>query len=380
MREVTMFGRILVLFIPVVLLCPGSRSHAQITGDLVILSERVGEYVDLKERDYYHVFGNVTGFRGARVIAESDTLMYVVFDVHDANGPSVMQRRYPLTLLQIMAEKIEHFEEIEDGHYVMGTTPVKLKTVKGRPITIKPAPSVSGRTTHGPAPGDILFFAGQVVQRPPEYPMFKFAGGVSDYHADLSGLNPLFAAIEDFYRGTGYAIRQHTLTDERSTTTVLGFSVSLAFSRRLEVALEVARRKGILEMDLAGLTVRYMPAFLDLDFIRAYALAGLFTGYFEIASDVQYGNQIGPADNLGRYQMFYGIQIKGQERRMVPAIGGGIELGDPSVFPLGIDLFVRYLLAPQITVSSQHGSGSVKTSALTLGVSLVLYFEGRRNP
>jgi hypothetical protein len=376
MREVSMSRRIQLLIAPVIiLLCLGVRSPAQITGDLVILSKRVGEYIDLKEREQYHIFESVKGFRGATIIAVSDSIIYAVFEIDDANGQSVVRTRYSLAVLKMMAEKIEHFEEIQDGTYAIGTNPVKLRTVQGVLLTVSAVDHNGSGSTSRLFEADLLPLAGRDIQRSPTYPMFKFMAGVSTYSADFSGVAPLTSAIEEFYRGTGYTIWHNTLTDDLSeNTVVVGFSASVALSRRLEVALEVARRKGVLELHLAGFTVRYQPAFLDFNAVRAYANAGLFAAWSKIESNLGYGNQIGPVDNLGRYQMFYGIRVSGSERHLVPEVGAGIEVGDPLSFPFGFDVFAKYLLAPQITVSSQYSAGSVKTAALTLGISLVVYF------
>ncbi len=114
------------------LLIAGPSGFAQITGDLVILSPRVGEYIDAAESKFFHVFQSVKGLKRAHVIVTRDSLLYVIFEIENPPLPPKTEYiQYSPTLLNVIAEKIEHIEGLTDGTYVMGTQPAILTTIHG---------------------------------------------------------------------------------------------------------------------------------------------------------------------------------------------------------------------------------------------------------
>ena len=361
------------------LLIAGPSGFAQITGDLVILSPRVGEYIDAAESEFFHVFQSVKGLQRAHVIVTRDSLLYVIFEIENPPSPPKTEYiQYSPTLLNVIAEKIEHIEGLTDGTYVMGTQPAILTTIHGtspavRVPTLAPRRPTASEERYRRNLEDVLPLAGPVVPRSTRYPQFGMTAGVSTYNPDLSELPSLITSVEDYYRQTGYPIRYLVPDDDPGM--VLLFSVSVVLSPSFEMSLDVAYQEGLLTVKTAAIGARYFPALLHFfDGLRGFLTAGMQISSYSISSHLNYGDRIGPDDALGRYMILARMSIAGSERRVVPLLGGGIEFGHTGGNPIGLSVFAKYLLGPQLIVSSRTGSCAIQTGGAMFGLSLTLYF------
>lgn len=357
------------------LLTTGPSSSAQITGDLVILSPRVGEYVDAAESEFFRVFQNVKGLQRAHVIVTRDSLFYVIFEIEDPPlPPKIKYVQYSHPLLNMIAEKIEHIEGLTDGTYVMGTQPALLTTIHGTSPAVRVPTPTASRPRAGTEryPHDALPLAGRLVPKTTRYPQFGFTAGISTYSADFAELRNLLTSVEDYYRQTGYRIRYQVPDD--SPSIVLLFSANAVFSSSFEMSLDVTRQEGFLTVKSAGISARYFPAFLNFfEGARGFLTAGIQLNLYSISSQLDYGNPIGPTDSVGRYMMLARVSFVGSERQIVPLLGTGIEFGHVGENPIGLTVFAKYLLASQLTVSSRVGSCPIKTRNAMFGVSVTLY-------
>lgn len=356
------------------LLIAGPSSSAQVTGDLVILSPRVGDYIDSAESAFFHVFQNVKGLQRAHVIVTRDSLLYVVFEIDNPPMPQKIEYvQYSLTLINLIAEKIEHIEGLIDGTYVMGTQPAALRTIHGTSPAVRVPTRMAGRPNPVSEPYDALPLAGRVVPMTARYPQFGFTAGVSTYDPDLGELLNLVTSVEDYYRQTGYPVPYQA--PDNSSSVLLLCSASAVFSSSFEMGLDIAYQEGLLTMKGVGVSARYFPAFLRiLEGVRGFLSAGIQLNVYSISSTIDYRSQIGPADSVGRYMMLARISIGGNERQIAPLFGAGIQYGHTGDNPIGLTVFMKYLLAQPLTVSSRVGSCQIKTSSAMFGVSAALYF------
>lgn len=356
---------------------------SQIQGETVILSDRVGEVIDAAERERFHVFPNVKGFQSARVLQTADSLFYVVFEIEQPTGePQLEYKQYSVAVLRVIAEKIEHFEELVDGSYTIGTQPARLKTVAGTRIA-EPAVRTGAVTARGAAAGPGLTLPSfeplpfsDISARIPiasRYPQYSFSGGVVSYRPDASDVWKLVWAIAESYRSGGYAIAHQSSSD--SYDLAVGFAATVAFSPTFDGSLEVVRQKGFVTYKSAGLSARFFPPEVDFDAVRLYGSAGIHLSWYGVNVAPTYGNRVGPVDSVGRFVMLATISIRGSQRILGSSLGAGIEVGRPPGFPFGLTAYARYIFSNDITVSSPAGEGVIRTRGVQVGATLTIHFE-----
>jgi hypothetical protein len=186
---------ILLLFASGLLLLalPAPSSRGQDSSTTVILSDRVGQVIDAKEREYFHLFQQYASFDSATVFLADGKKFFIRVARHTSEGvyADTVVEYNEVTLLTI-AEKIDHFEDLDAGRYRIGEQPSTLQLTGGAVFgwanISRPVDSLAGEapTVHGRIGSD----------SPPgwwqSYPEVLLGFGVSTNPADLSGLNAVF--------------------------------------------------------------------------------------------------------------------------------------------------------------------------------------------
>lgn len=91
---------------------------AQEEGKVIVLSDRVGEVIDLEERNYYYkLFPDVEGFRSAVFLQFPDSTFSVKITYFENKTEKVRFKKISDWDVKRAAEYIDHFEEIEAGTY-----------------------------------------------------------------------------------------------------------------------------------------------------------------------------------------------------------------------------------------------------------------------
>jgi hypothetical protein len=85
-------------------------------GEIMILSERVGEKIDVQERNYYKLWGDIKGFQSAVFLQTEEGCIAKVTYVEDGQK-KVLSQRISVGRFRWFGEYIDHFEEIEAGTY-----------------------------------------------------------------------------------------------------------------------------------------------------------------------------------------------------------------------------------------------------------------------
>jgi len=181
---------------------------------IVILSGRVGPVISEDEREKYHVLAQFEGFREAVVLQFPDSSYAVRVTLVFAGELRDTLIRFSGATIVMMAEKIEHFEELERGNYVIGSHPPTLTYDSGGvsvprglvprgvtgPIVSEPSrrearPQPAGGTRssrfvlpspYGAEPLPLARISG--LHMPRYYPCVAFAFGIRSYAPDFSGL------------------------------------------------------------------------------------------------------------------------------------------------------------------------------------------------
>ncbi len=139
-----MIGRIF-LFAGLIQLSLGSFTTCLSQDDtkVVVLSPRVGAKISAAEREYFHIFPQFEHFVEATAFETDDGSCFVRITLEPSRGvfrDSVVQ--YGRRMLRIMAEKIDHFEELEAGTYRIGDRPTHLHAMDGESEFEKSAAAV----------------------------------------------------------------------------------------------------------------------------------------------------------------------------------------------------------------------------------------------
>jgi hypothetical protein len=317
----------------------------------------------------------------------SDSLFYVAVEItQQSSPPRVEYLKYSLSVLKVIAEKINHVEGLMNGTYVMGTEPAGVRTASGSNVVGRLSPAQVGVA---PSPAESQAFGRSRLSLSAEslpfsqisaslpirarYPQFGFAGGVATYKPDAGSVWHLLGGIEEHYRSYGYPVDHETPDDSRPLAVC--FSATVVVSPSFDVSLDVIRQEGFVKYKSVGLRGRYFPAEFDFGPLRLFGSAGFQVGWYSISSVCQYHDQIGSRDSLGRYMMFVHVDIQGAERAFSSFLGTGVELGHTPEFTPAISIFARYLISPDIDISSSLGEGVIRTRGFSFGATITVYFH-----
>ncbi len=97
------------------------RTLAQDSAEVVILNPIVGDVVDASERDKYKLFGSIKNFSSAIIIRMPNGKFIARITVKTSTGEEITSMEMPEMIIYYIAEKIEHFDELKNGNYVMGS-------------------------------------------------------------------------------------------------------------------------------------------------------------------------------------------------------------------------------------------------------------------
>lgn len=116
-----------------------SQNNSEDTLKLMVISHRVGEKIDLTEREQFHIMPSIKNYWSASFYQSTSNLYYALIESKNIDGEVISEiKEYPLNVLFRMAEKINNFEEISAGRYLSGEEQVTLEVVGGEPLVWAP--------------------------------------------------------------------------------------------------------------------------------------------------------------------------------------------------------------------------------------------------
>jgi hypothetical protein len=111
----------------VVLSVPG-RLRTQNSDKVVILSLRVGSVIDGAERERYQLFQEIKGFDRAVFLQTPEKTYYAkIMYIEPDGGRRDTTIQYSEDSLSVLAERIDHFEDLKAGKYRMGDQPAEIQ-------------------------------------------------------------------------------------------------------------------------------------------------------------------------------------------------------------------------------------------------------------
>ncbi len=366
-----------VLVSAVLLLGSAGPLRSQDSLRVVILSERVGPEIDAAKREKYLIFSNIEGFRRAIVFQRSDGKFLVRFDIVGRGGSSNQTVvEYSSKTLLMLAEKINHFEEIVAGEYVWGSDRATLKVGGERSIAWKDLPGeYPSAAPPLPATSDLLpFWANERPAESESFPQLSFRTGISTTPGDIGGIAELITDIENHYRQQGYSVAR--MQEDLNFDPSLWFSLALDFSHLLGVTVETAKTLGgDLDMKSVGVSLVCRPPIHALAHLRPFVGAGLISSTFSVAKEYTYSDRISPVDTTGGYMRLTRIGVQGSSRKSGGMLTMGLELRDLDLTSFALQIFAKYIFIPSISVSSTSGGArDIRLGGFLLGGNLILYF------
>ncbi|HUI65953.1 MAG TPA: hypothetical protein VL126_14005 [Bacteroidota bacterium] len=186
-------------------------AYSQPRGDsarAVTLSERIGPVISAADARRYHLFSSVAGFSSARVVQLRDSSYEVVFRMDFASGSeSDTAVAYPRTTIYLLAEKIDHFEELENGTYVMGSSPPVLhhgdEWISVPPANRATAPNMPPPAKVIPARADrsldlLPLHVVPGLSMPESFPSLSLGICISSNNPDFTGLESAYGGRHPF--------------------------------------------------------------------------------------------------------------------------------------------------------------------------------------
>ena len=126
-------------FIPMsLILACGSLSSAlaQEEGKIAVVSERVGEVINLNERNYFNMFLATKEFQSAIFLQQQDSTFVVRITYVDEGISKARFRKVSEKEFLKIREYLDHFEEIERGTYSITSKPEKIEIMTEEELRI----------------------------------------------------------------------------------------------------------------------------------------------------------------------------------------------------------------------------------------------------
>ena len=273
----------------------------QNTDKIVILSSRVGAVVDKAEQQQFKIFEKIINFKSAVVYVNAAGEYYITFSILDErSGIRDTSIQYSLQSINMISEKIDHYESIINGTYKPGSEKAVLKYITRAEAAKELSETQNDKDTASlafkqNAYKDNLGLSDTIAL--PDfylYPSWGFGFGVSSFYPDLQSVYHAMTAIENKYTAFGYQIRPH---DENSFR--IGFlngHINCRFSRNFGLLLNCAISV-VKDIDYrsAILTVEYSPDIFFYKKFNLFCAAGVSNTFLNYTQN--YGNTITPVKN-----------------------------------------------------------------------------------
>lgn len=367
-----------------------SGAYSQQECKPVILSPKVGQAIDLAERNNYSLFPQFENFDSAAVFITGKDKYFISFTLRGNNGVSYDTTVwYPDRLIMILSEKIDHIDQLRDGSYSIGDSEAQLQysntPVMMTPPKYDPPPAIPGKTFPPPR----MLFRGLPDNLP--FPKERPVTGFQNYSislginftyvsADFSGVHDAFTAIEDKYRAQGYSIMRHDA--EMNLPMMIGAHLQLRISRNLYLSVETGRTTSEgetekFQMISGSVNYRFKPFGTNL--LEAHAGIGIGRYSFQIMRRYGLSNRIselrdryGQINPLGEAYTYLNSLASSGQSAVFP-LGFGLELLLAGQFSIGLQ--GNYSFAPDVTLDLVSGPQSrINLGGFHAGGRISIYY------
>ena len=290
---------------------------------------------------------------------------------------------YPLGFIINLSEKIDHFEELQEGKYLMGSGPSFVASqldTSGAKFIVRA--SVPSRDTSRSLTSiryredqELPFAADAEKYFFDDFPDWGFGFGYSAYFADLSGLTSALTKVENRFRSLGYDIESNTLDTHVSPLRLLDLKVrfSSSFGAICEAGKAIGSDNVLLEWFSASLLYRFQI----IKETRIFPFVGAGVTVIYLSGDQTYNNRISPIDTLFpglddyEYTQLQSVSVTASETGMSITVGADLDYFNVfSVTP-----YVMVSAFPTIKTQLSDGTPvSLHPSCVVVGIRATVYF------
>ena len=292
-----------------------SLLSAQDSAKVIILSPRIGVVLNRQERDYFQILMRVNDFESAVFYQSADKRCFAKISLRPKLAPPKDTTiYYPVGFMINISEKIDHFEDMQEGKYHMGAQPSFLASqldtagarffvegVLASPFDTSSAlllvPSGRWRDEELPFAGDAkkYFFD--------DFPDWGFGLGYSAYFADLSGITSALTKVESRYRNLGYEIQSNSLNTHVSPLRLL--DLKIRFSSSFGALCEAGKAIGSDNVLMEWFSASFLYRFQTFKDARLFPFVGAGITVVYLSADQSYDNRISSVDTLNQYTTQY---------------------------------------------------------------------------
>jgi hypothetical protein len=232
---------------------------AQDSAKVIILSPRIGAVLDRQKRDYFQILMRVNDFESAVFYQSADKRCFAKISLRPKLvPPKDTTIYYPVGFMINISEKIDHFEDLQEGKYHMGAQPSFLASqldtagarflVQGALASQLDTSGTLSLVSPGRWKDEELPFAGDAKKYFfDDFPDWGFGLGYSAYFADLSSITSALTKVESRYRNLGYEIQSNSLNTHVSPLRLLDLKIMFlwnGFLRRCCTVFRHSKRHG----------------------------------------------------------------------------------------------------------------------------------------
>ncbi len=366
----------------------------------VILSPKVGPTIERDERDHYILFQKIDGFLSATFFQIPPQSFFARVKYSPTNSfvrDSVIE--YSESFIFMLAEKINHFEELANGKYRMGSDPAKIEIAIAKDSSLqllqveriisddKPKSNMQSHdgtsASHSNIASeqeffiydDVLPFAKDIQQHADET-IWSLGFGISyaTYSPDYSGINNAFGTIEDKYPNSRSGIRSYNYAWNFSPT--LWYQMKIWWKHSLALALNVGSsiegggvfNDGYFYFNAVTAEVHYAFKLTGAEYLKPFV--GLSIGKYSFEIKRRYDWSFHAGDPTTTF-------LK-ENRSAGTKFGFNITTGceillDP--FP-SITLFANYISVPINEATNAEGiKATMDLSSFSFGARVMIYFK-----
>ena len=362
-----------------------SLVSAQDSAKAIILSPRIGAVLNRQERDYFQILMRVDDFESAVFYQSADKRCFAKISLRPKLGhPKDTTIFYPVGFLINISEKIDHYEDLQEGKYHMGTQPsfvsFQLDTTSARffvngalafPLDTSSALSLG---LAGGWRDEKLPFADNANKYfLDDFPDWGVGFGYSAYFADLSGITSALTRVENRYRNLGYDILSNSLNTHVSPLRLIDLKIrfSSSFGALCEAGKAIGSDNVLMEWFSASLLYRFQT-FKET---RLFPFVGAGITVVYLSADQNYDNRISPVDTLNQYTTQYtqleSVSVSASEAGLSITAGADWDYQNT----LSISPYVTLSAFP--TMEAQLSDGTLvdlHLSSIVLGIRGTIYF------
>ena len=358
---------------------------AQDSAKVIILSPRIGAVLDRQKRDYFQILMRVNDFESAVFYQSADKRCFAKISLRPKLvPPKDTTIYYPVGFMINISEKIDHFEDLQEGKYHMGAQPSFLASqldtagarflVQGALASQLDTSGTLSLVSPGRWKDEELPFAGDAKKYFfDDFPDWGFGLGYSAYFADLSSITSALTKVESRYRNLGYEIQSNSLNTHVSPLRLLNLKIrfSSSFGALCEAGKAIGSDNVLMEWFSASMLYRFQT-FKET---RIFPFVGAGVTVVYINAEQYYGNRISSVDTLDQYTTQYNqlasISVSASETGL--SITGGADWDYQNVF--SVTPYVTLSTFPTMETQLSDGTPvSVRLSSVAVGIRGTIYF------